>query len=275
MLYIVATPIGNLSDLSPRAQEVLRSVTLIAAEDTRHSKRLLQHFGIVTPLLALHSHNEKSRTAGLIARLQKGEDIALVSDAGTPLVSDPGFDLVREARRLGIGVSPIPGPCAAITALSAAGLPCDRFVFEGFLPATANARQKHLQSLLTETRTLVFYEAPHRILAMLRDAGDIFGKERQAVIGRELTKQFESFYAGTLAEVQDQLNADPHAILGEMVVIVAGNINPLSNEAEGRRILGILLAELPLKQAVKLAGQVTGIAKNTLYDWALALGRGC
>lgn len=275
MLYIVATPIGNLSDLSPRAQEVLRSVTLIAAEDTRHSKRLLQHFGIVTPLLALHSHNEKSRTAGLITRLQKGEDIALVSDAGTPLVSDPGFDLVREARRLGIRVTPIPGPCAAITALSAAGLPCDRFIFEGFLPATANARQKHLQSLLTETRTLVFYEAPHRILAMLRDAGDIFGKARQAVIGRELTKQFESFYAGTLAEVQDQLNADPHATLGEMVVIIAGNTNPLSNEAEGQRILGILLAELPVKQAVKLTGQVTGMAKNTLYDWALALGRGC
>ena len=271
MLYIVATPIGNLADLSLRAQEILRSVTVIAAEDTRHSRHLLQHYGINTPLISLHSHNEKASTQALLSRLQAGESMALVSDAGTPLISDPGFDLVRAARQQGINVSPIPGPCAAITALSAAGLPCDRFIFEGFLPATTLARSRRMQELQAETRTLIYYEAPHRILAMLSDAIKVFGETRYAVIAREVTKQFETFYIGTLIELYTQISTDPHATKGEIVVLLAGQEGQSTeNIMEGQRVLKLMLKDLPLKQAVKLTAEITGLAKNKLYQWAIS-----
>jgi len=271
-LYVVATPIGNLDDIGVRALRVLREVALIAAEDTRHSQRLLQHFGIQTPLAACHEHNERDESGRFLARLQAGEDVALISDAGTPLVSDPGFHLVRQARAAGIRVVPVPGPCALIAALSAAGLPSDRFIFEGFLPARAAGRRARLELLKEESRTLIFYEAPHRILECLEDMQAVFGGGRQAVLARELTKTFETLKGAPLAELCAWVAADSNQQRGECVVLVAGWQAPEGEEAlsaEALRVLDLLLAELPLKRATALAAEITGVRKNLLYQVAL------
>lgn len=274
-LYIVATPIGNLQDISARAIETLSRVACIAAEDTRHSLLLLQHLAIHTPLCAFHEHNEREQTEQLIQRLQNGESIALISDAGTPLLSDPGFFLVRAARKAGVKVIPIPGPCAAITALSAAGLPTDRFVFEGFLPAKSKQRLARLEALCKETRTLIFYEAPHRILDLLEDLLKVFGEERLAVIARELTKRFETIHSARLIELKHILLSHPNETRGEMVVLVQGQTE---QEEENKpqsiatdHLLTVLLETLSLKQAVELAAKITGERKNALYQQALRM----
>ncbi|MBM7061608.1 16S rRNA (cytidine(1402)-2'-O)-methyltransferase [Pseudomonas sp. UL073] len=271
-LYVVATPIGNLDDIGARALKVLREVALIAAEDTRHSVRLLQHFGIETPLAACHEHNERAEGGRFLSRLQAGDDIALISDAGTPLISDPGYHLVRQARAAGVNVVPVPGPCALIAALSAAGLPSDRFIFEGFLPAKAAARRARLELVKEEPRTLIFYEAPHRILECLEDLALVFGGERQAVLARELTKTFETLKGAPLAELQTWVAADSNQQRGECVVLVAGWEAPVGEEAvsaEALRVLDLLLAEVPLKRAAALAAEITGVRKNLLYQAAL------
>ncbi|NWB90477.1 16S rRNA (cytidine(1402)-2'-O)-methyltransferase [Pseudomonas agarici] len=271
-LYVVATPIGNLDDISARAMKVLRDVSLIAAEDTRHSLRLLQHFGISTPLAACHEHNERDEGSRFIAKLLAGEDVALISDAGTPLISDPGYHLVRQARAAGIKVVPVPGACALIAALSAAGLPSDRFIFEGFLPAKAIGRRSRLELLKEEPRTLIFYEAPHRILECLADMELVFGSERPALLGRELTKTFETLKGLPLGELHRFVEADSNQQRGECVVLVAGWTAPDSDDAvggEAMRILDLLLKEMPLKRAAALAAQITGVRKNVLYQVAL------
>jgi len=272
LLYVVATPIGNLQDLSPRAQAVLAAVQQVAAEDTRHSRPLLQHFGINTPLLALHEHNERQATDQLLHRLQQGDNVALISDAGTPLVSDPGARLIQAAHQAGIKVVPIPGPSALITALSGAGFSADRFVFEGFLPPKSAARQRRLSALVQEERTLVFYEAPHRVLDSLADMALIFGATRPAVLAKELTKIYETLYAATLQDLQNWLNAKPERQKGEFVLVVAGCPPPVSDALDpaAARILRLLCRELPHKQAVKLAAEITGLPKNQLYTQALA-----
>ena len=221
-LFVVATPIGNLGDLAPRALQALRGVAAICAEDTRHTRQLLAHFGIEQPLLALHEHNEESQAQRLVARLLAGDSLALVSDAGTPLVSDPGFRLVRAARAAGIKVSPVPGPCAFVAALSVAGLPSDRIAVEGFLPAKAAARRERLVRLASEQRTLAFYEASHRIEETRADMRDVFGAQRPAVIGRELTKLFETVLDGSLESLCERVAADPDQRKGEFVVLVQG-----------------------------------------------------
>lgn len=273
-LYVVATPIGNLADLTPRAREVLASVALIAAEDTRHTRQLLQSCGIGTALTSLHEHNEARKSAELVARLAQGESIALVSDAGTPLVSDPGFDLVAAARRAGIAVVAIPGACAAIAALSVAGLPTDRFVFEGFLPAKTAARSERLAELAREQRTLIFYEAPHRLAEVLRDMTRIFGAERSASISRELTKRFETTYAGTLAQLSDAAERDSDMSRGEIVIVVSGAPSPSdAREIDSDSLLRALLEELSPSQAAKVAAHVTGGKRSELYEAALRLGK--
>ncbi|NIM33702.1 MAG: 16S rRNA (cytidine(1402)-2'-O)-methyltransferase [Pseudomonas stutzeri] len=271
-LYVVATPIGNLEDISARALRVLREVALIAAEDTRHSSRLLAHFGIQTPLAACHEHNERNEGGRFIERLQAGDDVALISDAGTPLISDPGYHLVRQARAAGVVVVPVPGACALIAALSAAGLPSDRFIFEGFLPAKAAARRSRLEALKEEPRTLIFYEAPHRILESLGDFEDVFGGERMAVLGRELTKTFETLKGLPLAALRAWVEADSNQQRGECVLLVDGWEAPPGESAvsaEALRVLDLLLAEMPLKRAAAVAADITGVRKNLLYQAAL------
>src|SRR5690606_3314037 len=271
-LYVVATPIGNLDDISARALRVLREVALIAAEDTRHSARLLQHFGIETPLAACHEHSERDEGGRFLARLQAGEDVALISDAGTPLISDPGYHLVRQARAAGFAVVPVPGACALIAALSAAGLPSDRFIFEGFLPAKAAGRRARLEQVSEEPRTLIFYEAPHRILECLQDMRDVFGSERPALLARDLTKTFETLQGLPLAELCEWVAADSNQQRGECVVLVAGWQAPEGEEAvsaEALRVLDLLMAEMPLKRAAALAAEITGVRKNLLYQVAL------
>jgi len=265
-LFIVATPIGNLADLSPRALETLRQVAAICAEDTRRSGQLLAHFGIERPLIALHEHNEDALAQRIVARLQAGESLALVSDAGTPLVSDPGYRVVRAARAAGVPVSPVPGACAAIAALSVAGLPSDRFVFEGFLPAKASARRDHLAQLADETRTLVFYESSHRIAESLADMRAAFGDERPAVLARELTKLFETVLDGNLADLQRKVETDDNQRKGEFVVIVQGAGEDADAQiAEGRRVYALLNAHLPPSAAAKLAAEITGAPRKALY----------
>lgn len=265
-LWVVATPIGHLDDLSRRALDVLGQVTLIAAEDTRHTRPLLTHYGIDKPLTALHEHNEREVVDRLVARLAGGEDVALVSDAGTPLISDPGFRLVRAARAAGIRVSPVPGACAAITALSAAGLPSDRFVFEGFLPGKATARRARLRELDSETRTLIFYESPHRITSSLADMRAAFGDDREAVLARELTKRFETFINEPLSTLCATVEADPDQQRGECVVLVTGRASPVDPKiVEGRRVFDILRAELPPARAAKMAAAITGAPRKALY----------
>jgi 16S rRNA (cytidine1402-2'-O)-methyltransferase len=271
-LYVVATPIGNLDDISARALKVLRDVSLIAAEDTRHSLRLLQHFGISTPLGACHEHNERDEGSRFIQRLLAGEDVALISDAGTPLISDPGYHLVRQARAAGVRVVPVPGACALIAALSAAGLPSDRFIFEGFLPAKAVGRRSRLELLKEEPRTLIFYEAPHRILECLQDLELVFGSERPALLARELTKTFETLKGLPLSELRAFVEGDSNQQRGECVVLVAGWTAPETDEvvsSEAMRILDLLLKEMPLKRAAALAAEITGERKNVLYQVAL------
>jgi 16S rRNA (cytidine1402-2'-O)-methyltransferase len=272
-LYVVATPIGNLGDLSARARDVLGSVTVIAAEDTRHTGQLLHGCGIATPMMSLHEHNESRKIGELVTRLIAGETVALVSDAGTPLVSDPGFELVEAARRAAVPVLAVPGPCAAIAALSIAGLPTTRFAFEGFLPAKTSARRRDLEALAREPRTLVFYEAPHRLTEVLADMSTMFGGERPAAIARELTKRFESVYAGTLRELHEQAARDPDMSRGELVIVVAGSGEPAESQSalDTERLLRALLDELPPAQAAKIAARISGLKRSELYERALAL----
>ena len=266
-LWVVATPIGHRDDLSARAIETLRAVALIAAEDTRHSRPLLLHHGIATPLVALHDHNEREVVDALVARLQGGESVALISDAGTPLISDPGFRLVRAARAAGIRCAPVPGACAAIAALSVAGLPSDRFVFEGFLPAKAAARRSRLRELAGEPRTIIFYESSHRVAESLADMRDVFGAEREAVLARELTKMFETVLGEPLVALAARVAADPDQQRGEHVILVAGRGEEADAKlAEGKRIFAILREELPPAKAAKLAAAISGAPRKLLYQ---------
>ncbi|WP_308366555.1 MULTISPECIES: 16S rRNA (cytidine(1402)-2'-O)-methyltransferase [unclassified Microbulbifer] len=271
LLYIVATPIGNLADMVPRAVEVLQCADLVAAEDTRHSRRLFSHFNIDTPLVAYHDHSDDRRTGQILQRLEQGQTVALISDAGTPLISDPGYRLVREAHARGIRVVPVPGPCAFVAALSAAGLPSDRFSFEGFPPAKAQARSKLFEQLAGEERTLVFYEAPHRVADTLEAMAGAFGSEREAVIARELSKTFETIRLAPLAELAAWVRADSDQQRGEIVLLVRGaerrQGEALDSEAE--RIMKLLLAELPPKRAAALGAEITGVNKKVLYNWSL------
>jgi 16S rRNA (cytidine1402-2'-O)-methyltransferase len=269
-LYLVATPIGNLADLSARAKSVLGQVALVAAEDTRHSGQLLASLGIKVALLSLHAHNEHERSERVLARLRAGESVALICDAGTPLIADPGYTLVAEARAGGIPVVPVPGPCAAITALMAAGLPTDRFCFEGFLPAKAGARRARLESLAREPRTLVIYEAPHRIGESLAELAAVFGA-RRACLARELTKLHESFYEGTLPELATRAGADRDLSRGELVIVIAGAPEAPAGDAELERLLAALLTDLPVSRAVELAATISGEGRKRLYPLALAL----
>ncbi len=272
ILYVVATPIGNLGDVGERAVEILRQVDIIAAEDTRHSTRLLRRLGLTTPMLSLHEHNESRAVPGLIDRLERGEKVALISDAGTPLLSDPGFQLVRAVRNAGIRVSPIPGPSSITAALSAAGLPTDHFVFEGFLPGKAAARRRRPRELAAEGRTLVFFEAPHRVLPSLADMGDILGGDRPAVVARELTKLFEEIHDDTLGNLGSWLEDKPGRLKGEFVIMVQGGPEPddeLTPEDEG--VLRLLLEELPVKKAASLAAKIGGKKKNAMYRRALQI----
>ena len=247
-LYVVATPIGNLQDITLRAIEILKKVDRIAAEDTRHSMSLLKHYSISKPSLSLHEFNEREQLDVLLQYLKQGESIALISDAGTPLISDPGFHLVKEAKEIGIEVIPIPGACAAIAALSAAGLPTDKFIFEGFLPAKSEARHHALEKLSAEERTLIFYEAPHRLLPTLQAMIEIFGDNRRAVIARELTKIHETILHAELKDLYEQFTTKAQTVRGEIVILVAGSKKQKSetNEISSERVLDILLAELPL-----------------------------
>jgi 16S rRNA (cytidine1402-2'-O)-methyltransferase len=271
ILYVVATPIGNLEDLSTRARAILSEVDVIAAEDTRHTGKLLQAIGCSTPSISLHEHNEQQRTAELLMRLHTGANVALVSDAGTPLISDPGFNLVRELVSHGVRVIPVPGACAAIAALSVAGLPTDRFVFEGFLPNKSSKRKEHLSSLNHETRTMVFYEAPHRIAEALHDLAEVFGGDRNAVVCRELTKLYETSYYGTLTELNDRAATDADMSRGEIVIVVAGcemqEVAATTLAAE--QVLDVLLKELPASKAAKLAAQICNADRAQLYELAV------
>lgn len=273
-LWVVATPIGNLEDLSPRARRILAAVDLVLCEDTRHSGRLLAAFGLKARLASLHEHNEERAVPGLVARLEAGESIALVSDAGTPLLSDPGFRLVRAAAAAGITVSPVPGPSAILAALSVAGLPTDRFAFEGFLPARPAARRMRLETLAAEPRTLVLFEAANRVADLLSDAAATLGGERAAVVARELTKLHETLYRGQLDELAARLAADPDAARGEVVVVIAGFEPPAAGGGDAAllaRLLPALLEELPPSRAVKVAAKLSGVPRRQAYELALKL----
>jgi 16S rRNA (cytidine1402-2'-O)-methyltransferase len=276
-LYVVATPIGNLSDLSPRACDTLKNCDLIAAEDTRHTGVLLKHFQIGTPQLSLHDHNEGARAGEIIARLREGKSVALVSDAGTPAISDPGFELVRAVAAAGFDVVAVPGPCAAIAALSIGALPTDRFCFEGFLPARGAARRATLKSLEREPRTLVIYESPHRVRETLEDCVTAFGAARAASVVREATKLHETVYRGTLQSLLDQSRTDADFSRGEIVLLVGGAPHSESADEDSAArahldtVLSALMAELPLKQAARLAAQITGARDNEAYKRALFL----
>ncbi|ODC01760.1 16S rRNA (cytidine(1402)-2'-O)-methyltransferase [Candidatus Thiodiazotropha endoloripes] len=275
VLYVVATPIGNLDDLTPRAVEILKRVDFIAAEDTRHTRPLLRHYAIDTPMRSLHQFNERAKMDSLLAELDAGASIALVSDAGTPLISDPGFPLVRGFAAAGGQIVPIPGASALACALSAAGLPTDRFLFAGFPPRSRSQRQKWLQELANERATLVFYEASHRVVESLEDMSAVFGSERDAVIAREMTKTYETFLRGNLQSLWQILQQEEDQRKGEFVVLIEGStvVSQSRVEVDVEQMLVTLLAELPLKQAVSLASSITGIKKNKLYNQALELSR--
>ena len=256
----------------PRAVSTLQSVSVIACEDTRHSKKLLEHFNIDTPCIAYHDHTDQKSTEKILNRLGAGKNVALISDAGTPLISDPGYRLVARARNEGIEVIPIPGACAAISALSVSGLPTDKFRFIGFLPAKSTQRQKMLETLKLVTDTLVCYEAPHRILATLQDLSDVFGSDRAAFVAREISKTFETYLHGTLDELLEQIKADSNQQRGEIVVVIGGNVTAggsLSNAAE--KTLKILMKDLPITKAASLTAKITGGDKKQLYQLALTL----
>jgi 16S rRNA (cytidine1402-2'-O)-methyltransferase len=274
VLYVVATPIGNLGDISARAREILAAAGAVAAEDTRHSGRLLRELGLERPLISLHEHNERARVAEIVARLTSGESIALVSDAGTPLVSDPGYLLVSAAVEAGIDVVPVPGPSAAIAALSASGLPCDRFCFEGFLPARAAARRRRGAELAAEPRTLVIYEAPHRIAECLEDLASACGEGRRACVAREITKRFETFYRGSLGELAARAKTDLDLARGESVVIVEGAPEAEPSLAQLDQVLEVLLRHLPPSAAAAAAASLTGLRRSDAYARALALSKG-
>jgi 16S rRNA (cytidine1402-2'-O)-methyltransferase len=269
LLYIVATPIGNLGDISERAIEILKQVDLIAAEDTRHSKTLLERFLIKTKICAYHDHNEEKVTPQLIQQMQGGESIALISDAGTPLINDPGYKLVVAAYDNNIQVVPIPGASAIITALSASGLPTNRFTYEGYLPAKSEARKKCLQELMSESRTMVFYEAPHRIVESIKVMKEIFGDDRRVTIARELTKQFEQIVRDKLSVINEKLESEAIKIKGEFVIIVEGAQETTVSDAEVLRINQILSEKLPPKDAAGLTAKITGKKKNEVYQLAL------
>lgn len=274
VLYVVATPIGNLADISERALKVLRSVDLVAAEDTRHTKQLLMHFVINKPLFSVHDHNEHQRVEKVLAELAEGRSIALVSDAGTPLISDPGFVVVQAVRKAGFPVVPVPGACAMVAALSAAGLPTDRFCFEGFLPAKSSGRKKQLKTLEQESRTLVFYESPHRVLDSLKDMAEVLGGAREITLARELTKTFETFLSGSLDEVIATVEQDANQRKGEFVLVLAGAKVESDDDNQAiaaEHVLKVLLEELPVKQAAALTAKITGLKKNALYQQALTL----
>ncbi|MBN2646193.1 MAG: 16S rRNA (cytidine(1402)-2'-O)-methyltransferase [Thiotrichales bacterium] len=273
-LYVVATPIGNLQDISQRALALLAQVDWIAAEDTRHSKILLQNYALQRPLISLHEHNETERTEQLLNRLLRGENGALISDAGTPLINDPGYVLVKRLRQAGVAVVPIPGPSAVITALSAAGLPTDRFTYEGFLPARSSKRLQALAKLADESRTLVFYESPHRLIESLQDMAEIFGSQRQLVVAKELTKQFEQFVSGDFAEVLAYFAAHSDRVRGEFVVMVSGAV--LAEEApsvsEWDDLIGVLLQQrLPVKQISEIVAEFYQVKRKAVYSRVLAL----
>jgi 16S rRNA (cytidine1402-2'-O)-methyltransferase len=271
-LYIVATPIGNLGDISQRAIDILTQVDVIACEDTRHTGKLLSAFSIKNKTMSLHDHNERQRQDQVASMLQEGKTIALVSDAGTPLISDPGFHLVRHCRSLGLQVSPIPGACAAISALSVAGLPTDRFSFEGFLPSKSGARQATLTALADESRTMVFYDAPRRAIDTVQDIVATLGGERYIVIARELTKTFETIHSDTAENLLAWLEKDANQLKGEMVLIIEGykaNENEISKEVIST--LKLLLGEMKPKKACAIAAEIYGVKKNALYEVALGL----
>lgn len=272
ILYIVPTPIGNLQDITQRALQIFEEVDLIAAEDTRHSGLLLSHYGIKKPFFALHDHNEQQKAMALVEKLSQGCNIALVSDAGTPLISDPGFHLVRACRQAGIKVVPLAGACAAITALSAAGIPSDRFCFEGFLPAKSKGRLDRLTAVADEPRTMIFYESTHRILQTLADMKTVFGGERYVVLARELTKTWETIVGNTLDKLIPWLEEDPNRTKGEMVVIVEGKIEEETSDeisVIAQKALGLLVKELPLKKAAAITAELYDVKKNKLYQWGL------
>ena len=272
-LYVVATPIGNLEDLSLRAVSVLRAADLIAAEDTRHSQRLLQHFQIDTPVMAYHDHSGERDLARIGECLAGGGTVALVSDAGTPLISDPGYRLLRYVQSRGFVVRPVPGPCAAVAALSVSGLPTDRFLFEGFLPSRAGPRERRLAALAGETATLVFYEAPHRVRESLQAMVAALGGRREAVLARELTKTFETVRRGTLAELLDFVGADPNQQRGEIVLLVAGREKDAGTlTPELADLLRRLARELPARRAAAVVADWTGLRRNDLYDYLLHAG---
>ena len=272
-LYVVATPIGNLQDITLRALEVLKTVDAIAAEDTRHTSHLLSHFAIQKKLIAVHEHNEQKSAQILLERLQSGESIALVTDAGTPGISDPGAIVVDVLREAGVKVVPVPGASAVIAALSASGITANGYVFYGFLPASGSQRRKALEALKGYSSTLVFYEAPHRIIECVEDLAKVLGGERRITIARELTKTFETFHRCVLQDAKGWLESDPNQQRGEFVLLVeaAAVVEEADISEDAERILRLLLADLPLKQAVKLATEITGVKKNILYEFALKL----
>ena len=271
-LYIVATPIGNLADISQRALNILENVDVIACEDTRHTQRLLSAYSIKNRTMSMHDHNERQRQEQIATLLQEGKSVALVSDAGTPLISDPGFHLVRHCRQLGLAVSPIPGACAAISALSVAGLPTDRFTFEGFLPSKSGARQATLNDLASETRTMVFYDAPRRAIDTVEDIVKVLGGERYVVMARELTKTFETVHSDTAENLLAWLQEDPNQLKGEMVLIIEGHkVDPNEIPAHVIATLKLLLAEMKPKKACAIAAEIYGVKKNALYEVALGL----
>ncbi|EFL80700.1 16S rRNA (cytidine(1402)-2'-O)-methyltransferase [Actinobacillus pleuropneumoniae] len=270
-LYIVATPIGNLGDITQRALDTFAQVDLIAAEDTRHSGLLLSHYGIKKPFFALHDHNEQQKAAVLVEKLQQGLNIALISDAGTPLISDPGFHLVRHCRQAGVKVVPLPGACAAITALCASGIASDRFCFEGFLPAKTKSRCDKLAEVADEPRTLIFYESTHRILDTLEDMQKMLGADRYVVMAREITKTWETIHGDTLANLIAWLNEDSNRIKGEIVLVVEGKPEQTDEafSAQAVKLLGLLCKELPLKKAAAIVAETFGYKKNALYQYGL------
>jgi len=270
-LYVIATPIGNLGDLSPRAREVLAAVDRIAAEDTRTSGQLLAHFGIQRPLVALHEHNEDRIAAELVRQLQAGQSLALISDAGTPLISDPGFALVRAARAAGVPAYAVPGPCAAVAALSVSGLPSDAFVFAGFLPPKAAARRARLEELGRDSRTVIVYESAHRIAESLADLVAVLGPQRPVALSRELSKRFEENFSGKAADLLAWQAADPNRGRGEFVLLI-GAAEKAADAAEGERVLRLLLRELPPSAAARLAAEITGAPRKALYAAALRMG---
>ena len=272
-LYLVATPIGDMTDIAPRALDILSTVDIVAVEDKRRSSRLFSHFGIKTPMISYHDHSEEKQVKKIIDELLCGKSVALISDAGTPLISDPGYKLVNAAKDKSIKVSPIPGPCALIAAISASGLPSDRFIFEGFLPPKSIARITKIQNISADSRTIIFYEAPHRILETLIDMIKVIGPSRKIVLARELTKTYETFISGTLESVLQIIEKDLNQQKGEIVIVLAGadSSEKKIETQDSKRILSVLLQELPLKQAVSLGSKITGIQKNIFYKLALDL----